>query len=138
MSDDEKKREKFSGLLEKLMSEFSFHMFERIQKSWCLAERGERIHRMRTITTLIVELEKIRAVSIQATGIGEGLIEQIIEGDWAQAEAYLEDLTMVDNKEDPYGRNAKHRALWDNFTTAAKTAIAEARRLTPGVRPRRS
>jgi len=103
-----------------------------------MVDRAERKHRLRTITTLIVELEKIKAVTIQATGIGEMIIEAIIEGDWSEAETIAADLEIPVDEKDVFGRDARHRALWESFTIATRTAIAEASRLQPGVRPRRN
>jgi DUF438 domain-containing protein len=129
MSDDDDQRraikQKVSGIFDKLLDRYEESMHERIMRSWCMVFREEKALRLRTIEALSVELARIRQVSIQATRIGETAIEDIIEGDWKSAELIAGDL------EASFG--ADH-SLWETFIAIVKTAAAESKRVTPGVR----
>jgi len=131
MSDDDDKkvvRKKISDVFTGMLDAFAAHQHERLRRSFCIAEPMDRRHRLRTIVALSAELEKIRKVSIQATAVGERVIEAVIEGDWKDAEESLGDLVMPETGE-------AHAKLWEGFIAIGKTAIAESRRLAPGVRP---
>jgi len=60
-------------------------MAERLQRSFCLASRDERKGRLRAVMALSAELERLQAESIFATGLAEGVIADIIEGEWGSA-----------------------------------------------------
>jgi hypothetical protein len=121
---------------------FDEYRLRRLETSWFMVTREEQKQRLRALTRLILELEKIKAVSIQATLIGEGLIERVIEGDWKQVQAYHDDLVAAFNEplssetkwEGYQEHQEKHQALWEGFLMAAQTAIAESKRIAPGTR----
>ena len=58
---------------------------EKLQRSFFLAPLDERKGRLRAIMRLSVELERIKVETVFATPLGEQIIEEIIEGDWADA-----------------------------------------------------
>lgn len=58
---------------------------ERLARSFCVVSREERQARVQTIIELSVELERIRKESIFATRLAQGVIEDVIEGDWTGA-----------------------------------------------------
>lgn len=128
MSDDQKKaiRDKIGGIFDKMLDRYEEHMHERIMRSWCMVDGEERRHRLRTVQDLSVELHQIRAVSIQATGLGEQIIGDVVEGDWKNAERMVEDLAAS------CGADPK---LWEGFVLLVRTASAESKRLARGVRP---
>jgi hypothetical protein len=51
----------------------------------CFQAVAERRARMRAVTALVLELDRIRKVDIFSTKIGESCIEAVIEGDWQEA-----------------------------------------------------
>lgn len=119
---------------------FDEYRLKQLERSWFMVTRDEQKQRLRALMTLILELEKIKAVSIQATAIGESLLERVIEGDWDQVQAYHDDLVGSFNEEGDESweglleHNRKHRALWEGFLMAATVAIAESKRIAPGTR----
>lgn len=122
----EDSKKKIAGIFDKMLDRYEEHMHLRIMRSWCMIDREERKHRLRTVQDLSVELHRIRQVSIQATAIGEGIISDIIEGDWKGAELMASDLAAS------CGADPK---LWESFVLLVQTAAAESRRLARGVRP---
>lgn len=120
-------------LFDRLMGMYGQWRMKQIARSYCLAERGERKHRLRTIMALCVELERIRQVDIFSTGLAETLIEEIIEGDWRQAALTAEMFTFAEEGEET---RLRYAPLWDGFVVMARTACAEAQRGTDGVRGR--
>jgi len=119
-------RGKIAGIFDKMLDRYEESMHERILRSWCMIDVEERKHRLRTVEDLSVELHRIRTVSIQATGLGEGIIGDVIEGDWKNAEATAGDLAASCGA-DP--------ALWEGFIILVRTAAAESQRLARGVKP---
>ena len=130
MNDDDKKavRKKISDVFSGMLDSFAEHQHERLRRSYCIAAPEDRRHRLRTIIALSAELERIKKTSSYATSIGERTIEAIIEGDWKYAEDALSDAVMPEDAE-------THTALWESFIAIGKTAVAESKRLAPGVRP---
>lgn len=124
MSEETKK--KIAGIFSKMLDRYEEAMHLRIMRSWCMIDGEERKHRLRAVQDLSVELHKIRAVSIQATAIGEGIIGDVIEGDWKGAELMADDLAAS------CGADPK---LWEGFVLLVRTAAAESKRLARGVRP---
>jgi len=127
--DDERKKavkQKIAGIFDTMLDRYEEHMHERIMNSWCMVGPEEKKHRLWTIMALSVELQKIKDVSIQATRLGETVIEDVILGDWKNAERGVTGI-CEDCGADP--------ALWEGFIVLVKTAAAEARRLVAGVRP---
>jgi len=137
----------FKSVFERMWRTFDEYRLKQLERSWFMITKDEQKQRLRALTTLIVELEKIKAVSIQATLIGEGLVERVIEGDWDQVAAYRDDLLASLRERDEMSQNMaagdgvawdehnrKHRELWDGFLMAAAVAIAESKRIAPGTR----
>lgn len=108
---------------------FEQHFENMVKQSWFLQDRGERKLRLKTIIALSVELERIRKITLQATALGEGAIEAIIEGDWKRAEEYAGDLTFPDEAPEYV---ETFRKLWEPFVVLIQTAAAESKRLVPG------
>lgn len=105
---------------------------ERFWKSWAMADRHERKTRLDAVTKLAVELDKVKQKTIQATGLAEQVIEDIIEGDWDKAARFVEDFTF--NDEDERYR-AEYAPIFENFVVTGRTVCAEALRRQPGKRP---
>lgn len=100
---------------------------KRIQRSWCLANRVETRARMRAVVSLVMELEKIKRVSIDGAGVGEMLIEDIITGDWQAARVIAKDLRFEDDRED-----AEARARFATFVSVAETECDHAEKRARG------
>jgi hypothetical protein len=81
------------GIVEKAMT-------ERLQRSYCLASREEREGRLRAIMALSVELTRLTAESLFATGLAAQVIEDIIEGEWGSAYKLGLHFTFDDEHED--------------------------------------
>lgn len=124
-------RDPFKSAFDRMMSMVEEHQVEMLSRSYCLAMRPERKARLRAIIELSVELEKIRAVSIQATGMHESIIESIIEGDWKRA-AETDRLTLAEPKSYHPEQAEVYRKLWENFRTILMAAVAEAARRESG------
>jgi hypothetical protein len=97
-------------------------MVSRFWKSWFMADRRERRTRLRAVESLSVELAKIREQTIQATGLAESVIEDIIEGDWDAAGRMVEHLTFADGQE---SYRAKFAPIFEDFVLICRTACAE-------------
>jgi hypothetical protein len=113
------------SISEKLVVMFEERLLEQILRSWCLADKETRKHRLRTVIELTLELEKIKKVSLFSTAFGEMAIEAVIQGDW-------QELKEIINFQDFRTEDAKIREefapLWENFRVIAQTAIAEEQR----------
>lgn len=96
----------------KVLATFEIHQLERLARSWGVVSREERKGRLRAVMALSVELERIRAVSIFSTGLGEAVIEDIIEGDWEAASALGKHFTF--ESEGP-ATQAEYGPLWAKF-----------------------
>jgi hypothetical protein len=84
---------------------------ELVAKSYALADGGERKARLSAIIALSAELERIRAINIFATALGEGAIEAVIEGDWEEVMGFWSQLDF--NLESDGG--LVHCSLWARF-----------------------
>jgi len=91
-------KDRILGLLQQL---YERGLLERVAGSLVFLDRDERKARLALIVELSSELGRIRAIDIQATGLAEGAIEAVIEGDWRPAESYVPILTFQ-NERDPY------------------------------------
>ena len=99
------------GAMERKLTElYGEHMLAKFAASWCRQRRDERAARLRVVIALAVELEKIRAVSVYATGFGEAAIEAVIEGDWYMVANWTAHLTF--NDDENHDRRAKYARLW--------------------------
>ena len=113
------------SISEKMMTMFEERQLEEITRSWCLADKAVRKHRMRTIIALAVELEEIKKVNIFSTSFGEMAIEAVIQGDWKELEEVVGYQTFKSEHPDI---QAQFAPLWEKFRLIAETAIAEERR----------
>jgi hypothetical protein len=116
-------------LIHKLMATYSEWQLKQIGRAWCMVDRPERKHRLRTIIQLSVELEAIKSVSIFSTAFGEQLIEAIIQGDWREAELVLSFLSF---QEDGPEVAEKYIPLWEKFNAVALSAINENKNMVAG------
>lgn len=132
MSDDPEKP--FKSLFDRMWRNLDAYKVKKLQAAWFMVGREEKKHRLRTLSTLIPELERIKAVSIFSTMFGEVIIEAVIEGDWDYAEKFANDMFKGEGEE----IQVKYGPLWESFLVAAKVACAEAKRLQEGVRPERN
>lgn len=105
--------------IDKMLERFGEHQLERIEASWFRQSREERRARLRVVTALVLELEKIRKVTIHATAIGEGAIGAVIEGDWKDVAGYADDLSWSD---EPDCRRL-YGELWAPFVTILRTEL---------------
>jgi hypothetical protein len=113
------------SISEKLMEMFEERQLEEILRSWCLADKATRKHRLKTIIALSVELEEIKKVNIFSTLFGEMAIEAVIQGDWRELEEVVGYQTF---KTEHPETQAEFAPLWEKFRLIAETAIAEERR----------
>jgi hypothetical protein len=113
------------SLSEKMLAMFEERQLEEIMRSWCLADKATRKHRLKTIIALAVELEEIKKVNIFSTLFGEMAIEAVIQGDWKELEEVVGYQTF---KTESLDIQAKFAQLWEKFRLIAETAIAEERR----------
>lgn len=113
------------SISEKLISMFEERQLEQILLSWCLIDKAERKHRLKTIIALTIELEEIKKASRFSCMFGELAIEAVIQGDWKELEEVANSQTFKSESNDI---QIKYAPLWDNFRLIAETAIAEERR----------
>ncbi len=81
-----------SGMMRALMKLYAVGLREKLEASYCLVQREERRARRRTLRALSVELARLEAESIQAVGLGESILDDVIEGDWEAAEDIADEL----------------------------------------------
>lgn len=108
-------------------------MLDRVSQSWCLQDKAERKHRLKTIIALGVELEEIRRTEKFNSNLGEAAIEAIIEGDWEDAERWVDHFTFEDEEEAVRDRYA---VIWEKFRVILMTAVMDKKTMIPGVRVR--
>jgi len=113
------------ALSEKLLEMFEEKQLEEILRSWCLADKAARKHRLKTVIALVFELDEIKKVNIFSTAFGEMAIEAVIKGDWKELEEVVGYQKF--EAETPDIR-AQFAPLWENFRLIAETAIAEERK----------
>lgn len=110
-----------ASFVDKLYAMYGEFRMKQVSRSWCLASREESKLRLRTVMALSVELDRIKRVSIFSTGLAEGAIEAVIEGDWKRAAEWGSDLTFAD---DSIAKES-HGALWEPFVILLRAACAE-------------
>jgi len=103
---------------------FAEHQAKRLAASWFCADRNEQRARLRLVIALAVELEKIRSVSIFATGLGEGLIEYVIEGDWDRVSDAAQGFKFKDERDET---RSEYEPLWRDFVRLAELGVLEGR-----------
>ena len=119
------------SFLDKLLARFDEHQIQQLTRSYVLANKKERKGRLRAIMALSVELERIKEVSIFATSLGEGVIEDIIEGEWDSA--YSVGQQHLTFKDEPKELQDRYTPLWTKFvdTLNVEYLLAEQRRKNP-------
>lgn len=93
------------------------HDAERLRNSWAVIEPKERRTRMHYVLELAAELHRIKKISIQATAIGELVIEDLITGDYDAM------LSLVNGFRDADKFGAE-RERWVHFVELAEQAHA--------------
>lgn len=121
------------SFIDKMMEKYGEHRLEVISRAWCVVDKWERNHRLRTVVALSVELEKVRSVDRFSSAFGEMAIEAVIQGDWREVDQVAEFLTFESEGETTA---QKYGPLWEDFRTIAQAASAEARKRQPGEEPR--
>jgi hypothetical protein len=118
------------SFIDKLMATFEDHQLVRLAQSWTMVSREERKGRLRAVIALSAELERIRAVNIFATGLAEGVIEDIIEGDWKAARDLGQHFTF--DTEGP-ALKADYGPLWAKFVEVVNVEciLAQKRQTDP-------
>lgn len=114
----------FKKTFDRMLETFAEYQWKSILRSYCLVMRDERKARLHAVMELSVELEKIKKESIFSTGLAEGAMESVIEGDWMKASEYIEYFMFPDHCEET---KIKHIPLWANFRLILQTACTEAR-----------
>ncbi len=125
-----KPKTKLASVFQEMWRTSDEHRLRQLERSWFMITRDEQKSRLRAVTKLVLELEKICQVNIFLTGFAESLIERVIEGDWDDVSAYRDDLA-AGVKDTP--RDAHLRELWEGFLLAVDVAVQEAKR-TYGLR----
>lgn len=110
-------REDIRATLERVYQAF---VRDRTAQSWFMQPPAEKKRRMQAVLALAAELEKIKAVHIFGTALGEAAIERIIEGDWRGAEEYVDELSFCDS---PAPEGDAQRELWSKFVAVLGAAI---------------
>jgi hypothetical protein len=118
-----------TNIIDKLVAAYGEHRLETISRAWCVVDKWERMHRLRTVMALSVELDIICSKDKFSTAFGEMAIEAVIEGDWREVDQVADFLTFESEGPETVGR---YGPLWEQFRTIAKTASAEARRRRTG------
>lgn len=103
---------------------FAEWQMERFQRSFYNADRLERRARLRVVTELVLELEEIKKISVFSTALGQGMIEDVIEGDWRRVADGAVWATFAD--EDQWLRDT-YAPLWSKFAAIARGAADEAK-----------
>lgn len=99
-------------LMDRMMGIADKHRLLQILRSWCFVSFEERNARLRLVIILSVELERIRAVNVFSTRLGEGVIEYVIEGDWKAAWQLAEHFKFEQEREE---LRAQYAPLWRRF-----------------------
>lgn len=109
-----------------LRDAFDKAALRRLEQCFYLADHDERKARVRAVIALSAELERIRSVDIFSTGLGESLIEDVIEGEWRGVADLAEHFTFQSESQECRDRYAP---LWAKFVDTARmeTRMAEAR-----------
>ncbi len=110
-----------SKFVDQLMALYGAHRLEQVARSFCLADREERKARLRAVMALSVELERIKAESIFGTGLAEGVIEDIIEGNWRAALDLGMTFTFADERED---LRVRESTRWAKFVEIVRVECA--------------
>lgn len=113
-------------LWRRLSEGFQDHMREKLEQSWCISSKADRKHRLRTITTLCIELERIKSVDLFSTATGEQAIEKVIEGDWSEAEDIV---ALLSFKNEDETVRARYEPLWADFVVILRGACRRAREM---------
>jgi hypothetical protein len=121
---------KVTSFFDKMLARFGEWRMEQVARSWCLVSRAERQHRLRTVMTLSVELDRIKKASIYATGLAENIIEDVIEGDWTAAAAFAEDFSFKKDSE----VEAHIVRLWEPFIVLLRAACDMEKQVERGER----
>jgi hypothetical protein len=103
---------------------FTAKEVDRVMRGFTHQDRRERKARLELAGRLAVELAKIREVSIFATGLGEGAIESVLEGDAPGLIVSRGMFTFEDERAEIRDLNAP---LWATFVKILDEAIAHAR-----------
>lgn len=119
--------------MEKLKEIFEKGMIERVQRSYTLVMRPERKARLHAVELLSVELAAVKAKTLHATALAEGVIEDIIEGEWEAAARAIEDFTFSEPR-DPEDYRKEYAAIYERFVLVGRTLIAEHARMIEGER----
>lgn len=113
----------FDDLRDKMRRIGEEHFRQRAVQSWHLQGREERNARMQAILELSAELMHIKTINRFATGVGESVIEDIIQGDWKRARQGVQMLRFA--KEDEELR-AHYAPLWEKFVIITETLCDQA------------
>jgi len=122
MTEDNKSRVK--EMLQKLEESYPEYLRQKFLASWFSVDRNERKRRLNVITSLIVELERIKKESIFSTGLGEQCVEAIIMGSWDEVEDII---SLLSFKGEDEALRARYEPLWKDFVSTATAAAAWAR-----------
>ena len=110
-----------SDLIAKLLDHYGEWQFVQISRCYFIASREEQQMRLRTIMELSVLLDGIKKKDIFSTGLGEGAIEAVIQGDWKHAVSYADMLTFEDDGSEI---REKYEPIWREFVLTLRAACA--------------
>lgn len=89
-------------------------------RSWYVVDLVERARRMKIITPLIIELEEIRKVNLYEIEFGEGMIGEIICGNYDRARDYLHIFEYKDHPE-----KDRYAPFWTRFVEIFNGLVSE-------------
>lgn len=120
--------------MRKMMDTFEEYRWHSILRSHVLAVPEERRARLKTIMELSVELAKVKETTFGSTGLAEGAIEAVIEGDWARVEQSSTYFTFEEEKgsHDPTYADRMNK-LYERFRGVLLAAAAEGKRREAGL-----
>ena len=120
----EGKEDRLNRVFEFFSDRFAEWQLERFQRSFYNADRLERRARLRVVTELVLELEEIKKVSMFSTALGQGAIEDVIEGDWRRV---ADNAVWFRFDEESVELRERYAPLWSKFVAILQGAAAEAK-----------
>lgn len=97
-------------------------MIEVWHRSFSNQNRQEKKRRLKYLVRLSAELEHIREQTNQSTGLAEGILEDVIEGDWKMVKVMAEHFTFED--EHPEMRD-RYAPIYAKFTAICREACED-------------
>lgn len=120
------RHDRLIAVIQRMQGAYGELRVRQIMRCWPLAGPEEQDARYRTIVKLVLELDRIRRQEIFASRLGDGVIKNIIDGDWEDAKRMASYFRFDEEHEE---LRAKFAPLWKTFveTVEAEALVAAQR-----------